>query len=241
MRPHGHTVAADVLHLVAHCAGRAVPDDDEHSVSAERVRIVATFITSPKGRYAIARVRHAQRCVQVAAQRGDGGLLDVLLRAIGHLAALDDYTAGGDRGTVPRRTVNPQRSRELGSTPSAPTEPTRRRVPVIPRVRDCPPDRATCSRTDCRHFMGGETTPHPCSLELARHGPHTLQSVANMMGVSRERIRQLEERALATLRAANFELEQPSRRELNYVEHAELAAPGEVALDLRGCPENWRR
>ena len=49
---------------------------------------------------------------------------------------------------------------------------------------------------------GPESMLATCSLDLANEGPRTLEQIAVLMGMSRERVRQLEERALAKLRFA---------------------------------------
>jgi hypothetical protein len=45
-----------------------------------------------------------------------------------------------------------------------------------------------------------EELPETCSLDVADRGPHTLEEIARLYGVTRERIRQIEEKALERLR-----------------------------------------
>jgi DNA-binding transcriptional ArsR family regulator len=59
-----------------------------------------------------------------------------------------------------------------------------------------------CARGECRLWLEG----HGCTHDLvARHGEHTLEEAAQYFGVTRERIRQIEAKALEKLR-------HPSRR-----------------------------
>jgi len=74
---------------------------------------------------------------------------------------------------------------------------------------------APCDRIDCRYnvielesIRVGRPAEHiqdatePCALRLADRGGMTLQEVADVIGVSRERIRQIEESALRRMRRA---------------------------------------
>ena len=63
-----------------------------------------------------------------------------------------------------------------------------------------------CTRTECRyHLMHRRTAEHrlnaqrDCALSVANEGPHTMDDVAAILGVSREWIRRLEESALKKL------------------------------------------
>ncbi len=52
-----------------------------------------------------------------------------------------------------------------------------------------------------------------CVLDVADAGGHTLEEVADLFGVSRERIRQIEEGALDTMRTRIDALEPPALRD----------------------------
>lgn len=74
---------------------------------------------------------------------------------------------------------------------------------VLPRIRgDCLAggfnEARPCLVTQCRHHLSG--IDHSCALDVADEGEHTLEEVAEIMNLSRERIRQLEWRALRKLR-----------------------------------------
>jgi hypothetical protein len=88
-----------------------------------------------------------------------------------------------------------------------------------PRTRaDCSKGPRPCPWVQCRHhlfldvrqdgvvrinFPGGpESMLSTCSLDLANDGPRNLEQISVLMGMSRERVRQLEERALVKLRFA---------------------------------------
>lgn len=104
---------------------------------------------------------------------------------------------------------------------------------TIPRTRaECPS--GSCPYYECRHHLGLEVrgkrvivhvepekldvTRSMCALDLAARGGMTLDDVRGYFGVSRERIRQVEQKALAKLRRSAPEL----------FEH--LVAPGDVPL-----------
>lgn len=83
---------------------------------------------------------------------------------------------------------------------------------------DCLNGPRPCPWVMCRHHLyldvradgvvrvnfpaGPETMLATCALDLADDGPRTLDQVSILMGMSRERVRQLEERALVKLRFA---------------------------------------
>ena len=94
-----------------------------------------------------------------------------------------------------------QQGQEVGPKPSSRSE-------CLKGVRPCP-------WVTCRHHLfldvradGGirENFNNPeemlatCSLDLAEDGPRTLDQVSVLMGMSRERVRQIEEQALVKLR-----------------------------------------
>ena len=81
----------------------------------------------------------------------------------------------------------------------------------FPTVRQCSmpatPLRMPCARTACRYHLAHrahqehEKQPtRDCALDVANEGEHTLEEVAVVLGVSKERVRQLEESALTKLR-----------------------------------------
>ena len=79
----------------------------------------------------------------------------------------------------------------------------------FPLVSDCThgDDARVCRQTECcyhlEHRGYGEHRLRPtrdCALVVASEGEHTLEEVAAVLGVSRERVRQIEEHALRKLR-----------------------------------------
>lgn len=100
--------------------------------------------------------------------------------------------------------------------PLVPSETTTER----PRTRgDCIGGLRPCPFVSCRHHIFPNADPRvrgrqrlraepaepaelaeTCSLDVARSGGATLDEVATLMGISRERVRQIEVAALAKLR-----------------------------------------
>lgn len=82
-----------------------------------------------------------------------------------------------------------------------------RRYPGVAECVDGGPPGAACARTECRYHLAhrGYWEHHlkptrDCSLDVANEGPRTLDEVAEVLGVSGERVRQIEEEALEHLK-----------------------------------------
>ncbi len=70
----------------------------------------------------------------------------------------------------------------------------------------CPPDRGACEQIGCRYHLDrdrrrGHQLPEACALEVADSGARTLEQISALLGITRERVRQIEARALRRLRA----------------------------------------
>lgn len=255
-----------VLQLVSHCAGRtSAPTVDELDETSNRIRIVTEYLVRARLRGG---VTLAERCVTLNARAGGGPVLDLLLLVIGELACLPmeskprraqepgpvaapDPEAGGGEQVCFAGDTSPATSPRVAPAPAPAEGPCHRRhrrrprsLPMIPRERECPPDRSTCDRAKCRHHLGLDA-PHPCVLVLAAiRGSMSLEEVGMVLGgITREAVRQIQGRALVRLkeRHGDFDFEEVVHKQLTYVERAELLAPGSVGLDLRGAPENWGR
>ncbi len=76
---------------------------------------------------------------------------------------------------------------------------TLRLLPAFrPRTRgDCVDGPRPCAETWCRHNL--RSPEASCSLDVAEGGPRRLREVGRLLGLSRERVRQIEELALAKL------------------------------------------
>jgi len=63
----------------------------------------------------------------------------------------------------------------------------------------CSHDRTLCDVEGCRYYVDMFDLGN-CSLRVNKDHSHTLEEVGQAMGISRERVRQLQERALGKLR-----------------------------------------
>lgn len=89
----------------------------------------------------------------------------------------------------------------------APTPGEPSRYPAVADCVDDAPPGAACRHTECRYHLAhrgywehSHQPTHDCSLDVANEGPHTLDEVALFMGISGERVRQVEEQALEQLK-----------------------------------------
>ena len=81
------------------------------------------------------------------------------------------------------------------------------RYPDLPDcVDDGPPD-APCPRTGCRHHLAHRghwehrgLPTRDCAIDVANEGPHTLDEIAVFLGLTSERVRQIEEQAFEQLK-----------------------------------------
>lgn len=72
-----------------------------------------------------------------------------------------------------------------------------------------PPGTESCTQVQCRYHLAhtrlGDHRTQPtrdCALTVASEGPRTLDEVAAVLGLSGERIRHIEERALKKLKSS---------------------------------------
>lgn len=94
-------------------------------------------------------------------------------------------------------------------------------VPEMPRTRgDCVDGPRPCAFVHCRHHLASKVLPasrrlkvralargqDSCALDVADRGPHTLKEVGELLGVTRERVRQVEIGALVKLRGELAEI-----------------------------------
>ncbi|MFZ5894690.1 MAG: sigma factor-like helix-turn-helix DNA-binding protein [Myxococcota bacterium] len=64
-----------------------------------------------------------------------------------------------------------------------------------------------CTQVSCRYHLAHPdrdgrplNATRDCALAVANEGPHTLEEIAQVLGLTRERVRQIEESAIAKLR-----------------------------------------
>lgn len=234
-------VHLEVLQVVSHCAGRLIPPvDHELDEVSVRIRIVAAFIVSPTGRYPSAATRHARQVVLHHIRDGhDSELVELLTLALGQLAQVPEAARGGEQQQGPGEAARD--AREMPRTLAVVVGDDAAPAPAAEGSRPCPTIRRGCDRSTCRHHLGPDA-PHPCVLEVARHGPLKGHVIASIMGgVSTQRIHQLEQRALRKLgKHRHLLVLRPDPRKPTYAEQLELAAPGRYDIALRGSPEDWR-
>lgn len=95
---------------------------------------------------------------------------------------------------------------ESARAPEARLGPSRVRFPTVSGCASSAAERC-CVQVGCRyHFAHADRDGRPlsatrdCALAVANEGPHTLAEIAQVMGLTRERVRQIEESAIAKLR-----------------------------------------
>lgn len=80
----------------------------------------------------------------------------------------------------------------------------------FPGVPGCvmPAGRGRCVHLSCRYHLshpdrGGRSlrATHDCALAVANRGAHTLEEIAQILGMTRERVRQIEEAAITKLQS----------------------------------------
>ncbi len=125
------------------------------------------------------------------------------------------------------------------------------RLPVMPRTRaDCIDAPRPCPHVGCRYHtrhvapgtrLNARRNVPPdgapsCALDVADEGAHTLREVGDMLGLTRERIRQIEARAFAKLERA---LNREGLELADLVSAFEHAVPYPLANSQReGCNRN---
>ena len=83
------------------------------------------------------------------------------------------------------------------------------KLPILCGDRETAP--RPCDLTDCRYHLSGFVHPgrvasiqrdesETCALDVADLGPFTLDEIGSLVGVSRQRVKQIEEKALRKLR-----------------------------------------
>lgn len=85
---------------------------------------------------------------------------------------------------------------------------------AMPRTRaECVSGPRPCPHVRCRFHLGVETSRRArpedvetCALDVADRGPLTLDEVGKILGVTRERVRQIEVAALEKLQAPSARL-----------------------------------
>ena len=74
--------------------------------------------------------------------------------------------------------------------------------PLLPRpiVRgDCANVERPCPHIGCHYHLESNKTGESCALDVADKGEHSLEEIGEIMGVTRERVRQIEANALFKL------------------------------------------
>lgn len=92
-----------------------------------------------------------------------------------------------------------RRSRHLAVIQFAPATDKETALRAFPRNRgECEDGERPCPWLNCKHHLehGGES----CALDVADEGPQTQERVAELLGVSQERVHFLEKRAIRKAR-----------------------------------------
>ena len=67
-------------------------------------------------------------------------------------------------------------------------------------IRNIKKEKACCNNTDCNHWISYEKDQNCCLISIERNGKMTLQQVAERLGVSYVRIKQIEDKAIDKLK-----------------------------------------
>jgi hypothetical protein len=142
--------------------------------------------------------------------------------SVAEIAKRVGMTAGGAHASLRgyKSTSGGGPRRVLVDTIRNPRRVPRRHLTLVPNPNpelqhtrgDCEGGHRPCPLVSCRHHLAvdefGAGTLHvfeigtpSCSLDVADDGAHTLEEVAAVLGVTRERVRQIESIALRSLRA----------------------------------------
>lgn len=121
----------------------------------------------------------------------------------------DQSTRCSRRTLATRACDEPVELEHAQSLPPGPHTAPRplRRYPDLPECIDNGPPDASCLHTECRYHLAQrghwEHVRHPtrdCAIDVANEGPHTQDEVGAFLGVSGERVRQIEEQAFEQLK-----------------------------------------
>ena len=71
---------------------------------------------------------------------------------------------------------------------------------LLPCSRACIKERRCCDEVECRNWIDYETEQNCCLISTYENGPMTLREVADRLGISFARVKQIETQALKKLR-----------------------------------------
>jgi hypothetical protein len=116
------------------------------------------------------------------------------------------------------------------------------KLPILCGDRESAP--RPCQRTECRYNLCAPKDPRgrkstvvrddgeTCALDVAELGAHTLDEIGAIVGLTRERVRQIEVRAMLKLRVAARKLD---------LDLSDIVPRTEHPLDLSPSPKSERR
>ena len=71
---------------------------------------------------------------------------------------------------------------------------------LLPCARACIEEKMCCEDSDCRNWIDYAAEQNCCLISTYENGPMTLREVADRLGISFARVKQIESRALARLK-----------------------------------------
>jgi len=71
---------------------------------------------------------------------------------------------------------------------------------LLPCARMCIEEKMCCEDSDCRNWIDYEAEQNCCLISTYENGPMTLREVADRLGISFARVKQIETQALQKLR-----------------------------------------
>lgn len=78
---------------------------------------------------------------------------------------------------------------------------------LLPCSRECVKDKKDCKLKECKHWINYKEDHNCCLVSIFEHGSMTLREVAERLGISFARVKQIESAALKKIKKRGTSLE----------------------------------